>query len=591
MSRLAATIVWVLLHAVNAALVHREWNGSLYSCKCYLGDACWPGTVEWNRLNATVGGNLRLHVPPESVCHDTFDGPLGSLATYNETACQQVSANYANEEWTVEQDATLLWKYFTNHTCPPTIDPGSPCTLGYYGVIILDAHTKHHVKAGIDFARRHDLRLVVRNTGHDFIGRSTGWGSLIIRTQAMQGVKWIKSYKGPGRYRGRAVTLSAGIQGRDILTQAHAQQPPQALMTGECPTVGIVGGLIQGGGHGPWTTLKGMVADSVLSFEVITADGVIRTANERENPDLYWALKGGGPLTFGVVLSATVKTWDDLPAAGATLFINSTTVANEDVFWEGVRIFHKYANHLVDNGLYVYFEIFPQTLRVLPVVAIDKTKSELDAITAPILSELRESDVPFEYASNEYHNFYSLYTDLFEDEVLGGVSLTGGWMFSRKDVRENNDAIVDAFKVAISPREDLLYSGGMIGHLWNAGYNVPVPNSATHPRFRDASDFIISTLPVPANASLEVKADLQDVLTNTIDAALRKAGPHGCTYVNEADPYQPDWQTHFWGDFYPRLKEIKHKWDPHGLFWTISTPGSEDWVLIETETRLCKSQQ
>jgi hypothetical protein len=330
------------------------------------------------------------------------------------------------------------------------------------------------------------------------------------------------------------------------------------------------------------------VADSVLSFDVITADGVFRTANEKENPDLFWALKGGGPLTYAVVLSATVKTWDDLPASGATLFINATHTTDENVIWEGVRIFHKHSNYLVDNGLYVYFEIWPQTLRVVPFLAIDKTKKQLDAITAPVLAELKAAKVPFEYTSKEYKRFFDLYLDLFEDEGAGAFSLTGGWMFSHKDVKENNDKIIDAFKVAISPREDLAYQGGMVGHLWYAGYNMPIANSATHPRFRNSTDFIISILPVPTNASLAVKADLQDVLTNTIDEALRKAGPNGCAYVNEADPYQKDWQTNFWGDNYPTLLKTKHKWDPIGLFWTISTPGSEEWEVIEYETRLCK---
>jgi hypothetical protein len=134
----------------------------------------------------------------------------------------------------------------------------------------------------------------------------------------------------------------------------------------------------------------------------------------------------------------------------------------------------------------------------------------------------------------------------------------------------------------------LFGQGGIVGHLWYAGYNTPVANSATHPRFRNSTDLAIAVLPVPSNASLETKADLQNVLTYTVDEALRNAGPGGCAYVNEGDPYQPNWQTAFWGDIYPDLLEIKHKWDPEGLFWTIATPGSEDWEVIEYGTRLCK---
>lgn len=329
-------------------------------------------------------------------------------------------------------------------------------------------------------------------------------------------------------------------------------------------------------------------ADNALSFDVVTAKGEFLTANESENPDLFWALKGGGPLTYAIVLSVTLKTWDDLPSSGGTLFINFTQTTDPDTFWEGVRLFHEHSNHFVDNGLYAYFELGALILRVVPFVAINQTKAQLDAITAPLLSALDNGSIPYEYTSKEYPTFFDLYTELFEDEPAGGYSLTGGWMFSHQDVEENNDGIVDAFKTVVSPREDLANAGFMIGHLFYAGYNMPQANSATHPRFRNSTNFIISTLNLPTNATLAVKADMQDVLTNTMDEALREAGPHGCTYVNEADPYQPNWQERFWGENYPELLDIKHEWDPEGLFWTIATPGSEEWEVIEYGTRLCK---
>lgn len=128
-----------------------------------------------------------------------------------------------------------MWKYFTNATCLPTDDPESSCTLGYYGVYVIDAKTKEHVQAGVNFARDHNIRLLIRNTGHDFIGRSTGFGGLIIRTHNFQDVDFIEKYRGPGCYRGRAVKVGAGVQGKRTLEKAHAQHPPQALLTGECP--------------------------------------------------------------------------------------------------------------------------------------------------------------------------------------------------------------------------------------------------------------------------------------------------------------------------------------------------------------------
>ncbi|EAQ84293.1 hypothetical protein CHGG_10697 [Chaetomium globosum CBS 148.51] len=558
-------------------------KGINFGCKCYPGERCWPSANKWNALNNTVDGRLLVHIPPGAPCHNTFNGLLGMVSTYDANKCAEVTQNFENESWTVSQPAAALWTYFTNDTCRPTQNPTDSCTLGYYGVYVIMASTPRHVKAGIDFARRNNLRLIVRNTGHDFIGRSTGYGSLIINTNSFQQIDWIDSYSGPGAYKGGAVTIGAGVQGETILSKGHARDPPLVVVTGECPTVGIAGGFIQGGGHGPWTTLKGFSADNVLAFEAITASGHYVTANERQNADLFWALKGGGPASFAVILSVTMKTFPDIPSAGATLYINSTHTLDSDVWWNGTTAFHKWSNHFVDNGLYVYFEIMPLTFRARPFVGIGKSKAELQSIVQPLLDELTAKGLPFDFDIKDFPTFYDLYVDLFEPEAAGGSALTGGWMFNHEDVATNNDGIIEAFKTVLSPGPDLF--GFMIGHLFNPGYGAPKSNSATHPSWRNATNFIIAALPVAVGSSLAQKAELQNVLTNTIDEALRQASTSGCTYVNEADPYQRDWQSHFWGAEYPKLKALRWKWDPHGVFYAVSTPGTEGWEVIEDGTR------
>lgn len=594
MARLSSILASALLlvQAVQAGaskcpsgLVPREWEGRQYGCKCYVGDSCWPKAKAWNQLKTTVEGNLQVHVPPEAACHNTFEGPLGTLNTFDADKCAEVTANYGDEQWSTDQPALNLWKYFTNNTCTVTENPSEPCTLGYYGVYVITAKKHAHIKAGVDFARTHNLRLIIRNTGHDFIGRSTGWGALIINTHSFQDIDIITSFSGPGNYDGPAVKIGAGVQGRQLVRTVAAQG--LAVVTGECPTVGITGGLIGGGGHGPLTTLYGMAADQVLEFDILTVNGEYKTVNADNEPELFWALKGGGPSTYAVVLSATIRAFPELIASGADLFINTTVISDEAVFWEGVRIFHKWSNHFVDSGLYAYFEIFPGTFRTKPFVAINQTVDQLEAILAPMIAELEEAAIPHEVQLRQYETFHDLYIDRFEDEGAGAFALTGGWLFTHKDVEDHNDAIVEAFQTVISPRPDLVYQGGIIGHLFDAGHNHPVPNSATHPLWRKGTDFTIAILSVPQGASLEVKADLQDVLTNVQDAALRAAGPNGFTYVNEADPFQPNWQDHFWGDIYPELRALKKKWDPRGVLYAVSTPGTEEWEVIEYGTRLC----
>ena len=258
------------------------------------------------------------------------------------------------------------------------------------------------------------------------------------------------------------------------------------------------------------------------------------TADAQHHADLFWALKGGGPASYAVVVSATFRTFPETRAAGATLYLNATRTTNETLFWEAVRLFHAQANAFVDAGLYVYFTVGPLSLRVRPWVAVNQTAAQLDAVLAPLRAALAAAGVPFESPpARDYASFFDLYLDLFEDESAGAPTLTSGWMFGRRDVRENNDGIVRAFQTALSPRADLVNKGYMVGHLWNAGHGVPTSNSATNPRFRDGSDLILYLVPLPANASLAQKADLQDVLSNTMDKAMREAGPNGAAYINE----------------------------------------------------------
>jgi hypothetical protein len=147
----------------------------------------------------------------------------------------RVNAFRDSLSYSTDQPALTLWKYFTNGTCQVTNDPNEPCTLGYYGVYVINATKREHIKSGIDFAREKNLRLVIRNTGHDFVGRSNGWGSFVINTHNFQEISFTKSYNDSGSYKGGAVTIAAGVQGRKLLKAGSEQSPPVAIVTGECP--------------------------------------------------------------------------------------------------------------------------------------------------------------------------------------------------------------------------------------------------------------------------------------------------------------------------------------------------------------------
>lgn len=270
-----------------------------------------------------------------------------------------------------------------------------------------------------------------------------------------------------------------------------------------------------------------MAADTVLEFEVLTAAGDIVIANADKNSDLFWALRGGGPSAFGVILSATFQTFVDVPSAGATLDINPSHTDNRTLLWEAITIFHGYSNHFVDNGLYVYFEVGVFGLHVRPFVAVNQTTAQLDAIIAPVLRDLDGIGIRFSTSTRQYPTFLALCNDLFEPEGAGISALTGGWVFAHNDIARNNTNIINSFK-------NLQNKGAnAIGHMWNPAFGMPNANNSLNPRFRDASVHVIAAMSVSNTATWEQKMAVQRTLTFDINQKLRESGPSGFGYVNE----------------------------------------------------------
>ncbi len=166
--------------------------------------------------------------------------------------------------------------------------------MGTYVRYAVNASSIKHVQTAIAFARRHNIRFVIRNTGHNFMGKSTGYGSLSISTHHVTGME-IKNYTSDF-YTGPAAKAMAGTQVGDLYDFTHAAG--YVAIGGGCATVGWAGGYTSGGGHSALTSRIGLAADQTLEFEVILADGSFVTASRTENKDLWWALSGGGPVTM-----------------------------------------------------------------------------------------------------------------------------------------------------------------------------------------------------------------------------------------------------------------------------------------------------
>jgi len=268
---------------------------------------------------------------------------------------------------------------------------------------------------------------------------------------------------------------------------------------------------------------------------VLSADGRFVTANEVENPDLFWALKGGGPSTFGVVLSVTVKTHPEVPTAGITLDINATHTTDLELFWKGFSALHDLSNYWVDHGMFVYFELGPGPgrLHVKPIVGPNMTESEITKVAKPLFQKLDSQGIPYTAVTKAFPTFFDLYIDFFEDEVPGDSALVGGWIFTKQDIAANPKGIVDAYKFGSEA------GAFLIGHTVWPGYGAPIVDNAIHPVWRNSSTFTVVSYSVPGNAPWAEKAKAQNTVTNVIGKALRDSAPHGGAYVNEVRSITP----------------------------------------------------
>ncbi len=171
----------------------------------------------------------------------------------------------------------------------PKFDSTSPAGIAYCA-------SPADVTASLAFVRRFGLPVAVRCGGHSYGGWSSTSG-LVIDVSAMDRVT-VDVQAG-------TATVGAGTLLIDLYSQLAAHG--RAVPGGSCPTVGI-SGLALGGGVGVVGRLYGLTCDNIVEVEIVTADGSVRRCTEHTEPELFWACRGGGGGSFGVVTSFTFRT-------------------------------------------------------------------------------------------------------------------------------------------------------------------------------------------------------------------------------------------------------------------------------------------
>ncbi|MES1198434.1 MAG: FAD-binding oxidoreductase [Pseudomonadota bacterium] len=552
------------------------------------GDAGWPSTAQWDALSRQVGGNL---VRPSSLYSACAAAPTSA-------ECGQLAPNLVNPFYIGDQAGGTQVSGW--------LDAWQPAVSAY----AVAAHSTADVVAAVNFARRHNLRVAVKGGGHSYQGTSNAPDSLLIWLHPMRAVTLHDSFTPVGGgAAGPAVSIQAGALWIDAY-DAVSVQNGRYVQGGGCTTVGVAG-HIQSGGFGSFSKGFGTAASNLLEAEVVTADGRALICSARQNADLFWALKGGGGGSFGVITRVTVRT-HDLPAHFG--WAEGKIKANSDEAYRRLiaQFVSFYAEHLFNPHWGEQAHVSPDNTLKLSFVSQGLSDEESKALWAPFLAWVAAS--PQDYAIVDEigigaadariwwdTDFHRAHTDSMRFDPRPGVPKHNAWWSGDGDQvsmyihaydsiwlpqsllqADQQARLVDAlFNASRSMSVGLHFNKGLAGAPQDV--RTAALNTATNPGAVDAFALaIIATggpppyLHIPGHLADLDQAHANAAAVARASAPLRVAGDGG-SYVSESDYFNAHWQDAFWGANYPRLRAVKRRYDPDGLFIVHHGVGSEDW--------------
>jgi len=409
------------------------------------------------------------------------------------------------------------------------------------------------------------------------------------------------------RERVPAITVGAGTRWLEAYVASTGRG--RYVQGGGCTSVGAAGGFTQGGGFGSFSKRFGTAAGNMLEVEVVTADGEILVANEAQHEDLFWALRGGGGGTFGVVTKMTFRTHEIPETFGAA--IGTITAHSDSDYRRLVRAFVDFFPHHLDN------EHWGEQVRLAPDNTIEFALTMLD---------LGETDARSVW--KPFTDWVAQHSDVVSGEIFfASLPFTAMWdvdwwatnvpdFITRDDRRGQPSGLywwasnqgevsqyLHAYRSRWLPRAQ--FEGSAADTLADALFeasrhwrftlhtNKALSGAAAAARDRDRrtcinpAAFDAAALLImasneqyayPGVAGHEPDHTAGRAIVARIDAAMRpirETTAGAGAYVNEADYFEPDWQHSFWGDNYSRLLDVKRRYDPTNLFRVHHGVGSE----------------
>ena len=436
----------------------------------------------------------------------------------------------------------------------PRFDSISPAGIAY-------CKDAHDITTCLAFVRKFALKVAARCGGHSYAGYSTTSGGLVIDVTSMAGTT----------VSGATVTAGAGTRLIDFYHDLAGHG--RAVPGGSCPTVGIAG-LTLGGGIGVVSRAYGLTSDKLESLRIVTADGALLTCSGTENPDLFWACRGGGGGNFGVVTSFTFASepapapvlfflgWPWAQAAKVIAAWQSWAPTAPDAMWSNLHL------SAVPGGKVPSIQVGGCYLG-----SVSGAANLLNQLYAKVGS----------HPSSYFLNQFSYLNAMLLEAGCSSIGYTGchlPWEFPGGRLnRQPQLAKSDFFTKPLTSGgittllhgvEALLKVSGASGGVGGVAFDAlggavnrvaPTATAFVHRNaLFDAQYTTDWTYGANSQAVARQAAWLSSFWTSMRPYASGQA------YQNYIDPTLPNWQQAYYGVNYTRLTQVKKTYDPNRVF-------------------------
>jgi FAD/FMN-containing dehydrogenase len=409
------------------------------------------------------------------------------------------------------------------------------------------------VAAAVAFAADTRYPFAIRSGGHSYAGWSTSPGLVIDVSQLKKVVVDTAS---------KTARIGAGAKLGDVYAALAAKG--MSIAAGSCPTVGF-GGLVQGGGIGVLTRAYGLTSDSVRAVDLVTADGKLRQVNSSTDSDLFWAVRGGGGGSFGAATGFTVAV---KPAPTVQTFYYAWPFEHANQLLEQWQIWIAGADRRITSTCKLLSDPGSATQTALIAGTWIGKASDLTKQLNPLLSKLPKP------ATTVVHSHTYAEAMLLEAGCSTGTAsacITNAMTPANRQAFAATSSVLYgklnslAIRTVVDNANAAMNLTGLIegGVSFDSlgGAMLDLDDDSTAFAHRDAAAIVQYT----ATYGQGLQPTMYDSYVRTFRSTMGLwMGTDA--YVNYADPTIVDYGAAYWSDSYPRLQQVKKRYDPNELF-------------------------